>query len=146
MGSTGFTSAVASALRNYANFRGLATRAQYWWFVLFQVIGSIVFNVAHLAPLSALWTLGLLIPSLSCGVRRHHDAGRSGWWLLTSIIPVWGLVLLLYPSKLVNNRFRAGSGSLDDAVTTSFTTCARCGKMPLPGQAYCTGCGAPLNS
>lgn len=146
MGSTGFTSAVASALRNYTNFRGLATRAQYWWFVLFQVIGSIIFTTTHLQPLGALWTLGLLIPSLSCGVRRHHDAGRSGWWLLTSIIPVWGLVLLLYPSKLVNNRFHPGSGSLDDAVTTAFTTCARCGKMPLPGQAYCTGCGAPLNS
>ena len=146
MGSTGFASAVSLAIRNYTNVRGLATRAQYWWFVLFQVIGSIVFNVAHLAPLSALWTLGLLIPSLSCGVRRHHDAGRSGWWLLTSIIPVWGLVLLLYPSKLVNNRYRENSGSLDDAVSTSFQTCARCGKMRLPGQAYCTGCGAPLDS
>lgn len=144
--STGFTGAVASALRNYANFRGLATRAQYWWFVLFQVLGSIVFNVAHLAALSALWTIALVIPSISCGVRRHHDAGRSGWWLLTSVVPIWGLVLLLYPSKLVNNRFRSNSGSLDDAVTTSFATCARCGKMSLPGQAYCTGCGAPLNS
>ena len=144
MGSTGFASAVSLALRNYTNVRGLATRAQYWWFVLFQVLGSLVFNVLHLGPVNVLWTLALVVPSITCGVRRHHDAGRSGWWLLTSIVPIWGLVLLLYPSKLVNNRFRTG-GSLDDAVTTSFATCANCGKMPLPGQAYCTGCGAALN-
>ena len=146
MGSTGFTGAVSSALRNYANFKGVATRAQYWWFVLFQVLGSIVFSVAHVAALGTLWALALIVPTISCGVRRHHDAGRSGWWLLTSIIPIWGLVLLLYPSKLVNNRFRANSGSLDDAVSSSFQSCARCGKMRLPGQAYCTGCGAPLDS
>ncbi len=144
MGSTGFAGAVSLALRNYTNVRGLATRAQYWWFVLFQVLGSLVFNVLHLGPVNVLWTLALVVPSITCGVRRHHDAGRSGWWLLTSIVPIWGLVLLLYPSKLVNNRFRTG-GSLDDAVTTSFATCANCGKMPLPGQAYCTGCGAALN-
>ena len=146
MGATGFTSAVALALRNYTKIRGVATRAQYWWFVLFQVLGSIVFNVAHLAALDALWTLALIVPSITCGVRRHHDAGRSGWWLLTSVVPIWGFVLLLYPSKLVNNRYREGAGSLDDAVSTSFSTCTNCGKMPLPGQAYCTGCGAALHS
>ncbi len=108
MGSTGFAGAVSLALRNYTNVRGLATRAQYWWFVLFQVLGSLVFNVLHLGPVNVLWTLALVVPSITCGVRRHHDAGRSGWWLLTSIVPIWGLVLLLYPSKLVNNRFRTG--------------------------------------
>jgi len=146
MSQTGFVSAVSSGLRNYVNFRGVASRSQYWWFILFEVIGSVVWGATRLTALNTIWTLALLIPSLSCGVRRHHDAGRSGWWLLTGIIPFWGLVLLLYPTKTVNNRYRPGSGPLsDDAVSTSFRTCDRCGKMPLPGQQYCTGCGAPLN-
>ena len=146
MASTGFVGAVSTALRNYANFKGVATRAQYWWFALFQILGSVVFDVPHVAVLDVVWTIALMLPSLACGVRRHHDAGRSGWWLLTSAVPVWGLVLLLYPSKLVNNRFRDGGGSLDDWVTTSTRTCATCAKMALPGQEYCTGCGAPLHS
>lgn len=46
-------------------------------------------------PLSGLFTLIVLLPSLAVAVRRLHDTGRSGWWLLLALIPVLGWVVLL---------------------------------------------------
>ncbi len=138
----GFVAAVRSAFANYANFRGRATRPQYWWFVLFYLIVTIVLTVIGSRALTTLVGLALLVPNISLQVRRHHDAGRSGWWTLTSLVPVWGLVLLLYPSKGAGNRY--SDGALIDAPAPTTRSCASCGKMALPGQHFCTGCGAPL--
>ncbi len=140
----GFVAAVRSAFANYANFRGRATRSQYWWFVLFYLILVIVLSAIRLSALSALVELALIVPNISLQVRRHHDAGRSGWWTLTSLVPLWGLILLLYPTKTVGNRYGDGTGGMIDAPAPTTRSCAACGKMALPGQHYCTGCGAPL--
>lgn len=45
--------------------------------------------------LSGLITLGLLLPSLAVAVRRLHDTGRSGWWLLIALVPLVGVIVLL---------------------------------------------------
>ena len=44
---------------------------------------------------TTLWSLAILIPSLSVGVRRLHDTNRSGWWLLIGVIPLVGWVILI---------------------------------------------------
>ncbi len=142
----GFTDAVAKGLRNYANFRGVATRPEYWWFALFDVAGSAIFTIARLSVLGALWNLVLLVPLLACAVRRHHDAGRSGWWVLTSVVPFWGLILLLYPTKTAGNPYAVGwVGPSAVDPPAPFAVCPNCAKLPLPGQRYCTGCGASLH-
>ena len=81
----------------YADFNGKATRSQYWYFVLFYVLLSIVFviidtfvvnpmlgmNVQEGSSgglLQMIFALALLIPFIAIGVRRLHDIGKSGWW------------------------------------------------------------------
>lgn len=90
-------------LREYATFSGRARRREYWMFVLVNIIvavalsliDGVLFDGAML--LSGLYWLAILVPSLAVGVRRLHDTGRSGWWLLISLVPVvGGLVLFVF--------------------------------------------------
>lgn len=87
-------------LSNYVGFQGRARRKEYWMFVLFSIIISIVLAVLESLlgiknALSGLYSLAVLLPSLAVGVRRLHDTGRSGWWLLIGLIPIVGSIILL---------------------------------------------------
>jgi uncharacterized membrane protein YhaH (DUF805 family) len=93
-------------LKKYADFTGRAPRAEYWWFVLFTIIGQIVAlsldsilgmsqTVGPYGPILCLYALALLIPSIAVGARRLHDTDRSGWWLLIGLIPLIGAIVLL---------------------------------------------------
>jgi uncharacterized membrane protein YhaH (DUF805 family) len=140
-----FVEAVRTCLKKYATFSGAASRSEYWWFVLFSALGTFVFALARIAVLEDIWGLGLLIPGLAVAVRRHHDAGRSGWWLLTFIVWPWAVVLLCYPSKLIGNKYvedRSVQPLITEAdIASSGLHCPSCGKLRLPGQNYCMGCG-----
>lgn len=90
-----------AVLKNYVGFSGRARRAEYWQFVLFNVIAMVLCVVIDLAIGSSilyiLYVLAVLLPGLAVGVRRLHDTGRSGWWLLISLIPlIGGIVLLVF--------------------------------------------------
>ena len=94
-----FSEAVGACFAKYATFAGRARRAEYWYFVLFQVLAGIVAQlvdqaVGFYAP-SALVDLVLFLPWLAVAVRRLHDIDKSGWWLLVGAIPVIGWVLVL---------------------------------------------------
>ena len=93
-------------LKKYAVFSGRARRKEYWFFVLFNVIISFVLTVIDAATgtydetvgagiLSGIYLLAIFIPSLAVAVRRLHDTGRSGWWLLVGLIPLVGWILTL---------------------------------------------------
>lgn len=95
-----------TVLRKYAVFEGRARRREYWFFVLFYILISVVLAVVDrmlgtyveaygMGALGALFCLGVLIPSIAVGARRLHDTGRSGWWLLISFIPILGFAVLL---------------------------------------------------
>ena len=97
-----FGEAVRRALlENYCNFSGRASRSEYWWFVLFTVILNIAIGIIFcwsentLNIVSGLVGLALLRPGLGLCVRRLHDIGKSGWWLLIALIPVVGSLLLI---------------------------------------------------
>jgi uncharacterized membrane protein YhaH (DUF805 family) len=141
-----FVESVRTCLKKYATFSGGATRPEYWWFVLFSALGGLVLALTRVSALRVLWFLVLLIPELAVAVRRHHDAGRSGWWIFASIIWPWEVVLLCYPSKLTGNKYvedRSVQLSVTEAdLTSSGSQCPSCGKLRLPGQNYCMGCGA----
>jgi uncharacterized membrane protein YhaH (DUF805 family) len=142
-----FATAVRTCLKKYATFSGVATRPEYWWFVLFEFVGSIIFSLTGVVALRVLWALALLVPGLAVAVRRLHDTGRSGWWILTGLLWPWLVVLLCLRSKLVDNPYapdRAGTGpSVTEAsLPSSSSACRSCGKLRLPGQNFCMGCGA----
>ena len=101
-------------LKQYAVFDGRARRKEYWMFVLFNIVIAaalaIVGRVIGLdGVLRALYTLGVLIPSLAVSVRRLHDTGRSGWWLLVVLVPLVGWLIVLYfmvqPGETAENRY-----------------------------------------
>ena len=89
----------------YAQFSGRASRSEFWWFSLGNLLISSAFGVIDLALGSAVFTslylLGTIIPSIATVFRRLHDTGRSGWYLLLVLIPIVGPLVLLafYVSK-----------------------------------------------
>jgi len=111
-----------TALKNYAVFSGRSRRSEYWYFGLFYLIFYAVCAIVDgitgsldRAPGIGIFTgilaLALLIPSLSVSVRRLHDTGRSGWWLLIGLVPLVGVIILLVffaqDSEAGANRFGA---------------------------------------
>ena len=103
-----FQDAVRTCLQQkYADFNGRARRSEYWFFILFSVIAGIVANILnsilHLPSsstgttlLGSLLNLALLLPNLGVAVRRLHDTGRSGWWLLIALTGVGVIVLIVF--------------------------------------------------
>lgn len=96
--------AVKAVFSKYATFEGRARRSEYWWFVLFNILVSVVLVLVlgggghgmgggNLA--NSLWSLATLLPALAVGARRLHDIDRSGWWLLIGFIPLIGLIVLV---------------------------------------------------
>ena len=100
-----FSSAIQACFANYATFRGRARRSEYWFFALFMILSSLVAAVldgmiasstaGHLTVFSAILGMVLFLPSLAVTARRLHDIGRSGWWMLISLVPIIGGILLL---------------------------------------------------
>ncbi len=95
-----------TVLRKYAVFSGRARRSEYWYFVLFNVLISMVLSFVDLTIgtatstgsiglLGGLYSLAVFIPSLAVAVRRLHDTGKSGWWVLFGLIPVLGWIVLI---------------------------------------------------
>ncbi|NJS35906.1 MAG: DUF805 domain-containing protein [Brachymonas sp.] len=87
--------AVVTCLTKYVDFDGRASRSEYWWFFLFQFITIIVLSVV-LSILGTIASLALLLPGIAAGVRRLHDIGKSGWWLLICFVPFIGILILIY--------------------------------------------------
>ncbi len=95
-----------SALKKYAVFKGRASRADYWYFMLLNIIISCVVGIAsaalELKILNTIYVLFILIPSISLVVRRVHDTNKSGWFIL---IPVYGFILLFIAGTEGENNY-----------------------------------------
>lgn len=102
-----------AVLKNYAVFSGRARRAEFWYFVLLNLIISIalsfVGNAIGFSMLSLIYTLAVFIPSLAVAIRRLHDIGKSGWWILIGLIPligwIWLIILYCIDSNLGKNAY-----------------------------------------
>jgi uncharacterized membrane protein YhaH (DUF805 family) len=90
-----FVDAIKTCFTKYADFKGCATRPEFWWWVLFTVIGSVALGVIH-QNISAAFSLATLIPSIAVGTRRLHDVDKSGWWQLIGLIPLIGWAVMIY--------------------------------------------------
>lgn len=93
-------------LKKYAVFSGRAQRVEFWYFVLFNIIVSIILTILDImigtfneqagsGILSGIYSLGVIIPSIAVGTRRLHDIGKSGWWQLIALIPIIGAIVLI---------------------------------------------------
>lgn len=92
-------------IKNYVGFSGRAHRTEFWMFVLINFVISLVLGFvdgvlgtrsgAGMGVLQGLYALAVFLPSLAVAVRRLHDTGRTGWWLLIGFIPVIGWIVLI---------------------------------------------------
>lgn len=89
-----FGESIGTCFSKYATFDGRASRSEYWWFFLFSFLVSVATGIVS-ETLSALFSLGVLLPSLAVGARRLHDVDRSGWFLLLWFIPIIGWIVLI---------------------------------------------------
>lgn len=101
-------------LKKYAVFDGRAGRQEYWFFILFNILISMALGYVDwltgninpetgLGVLSGIYALGVMIPGMAVSVRRLHDTGRSGWWLLITFVPVIGAIIFIYFMVLDSN-------------------------------------------
>ena len=92
-------------LKQYTDFNGRARRKEYWMFVLFNLIFSMVWGFicgfAGFPEMAQLYTLAIIIPTIAVGVRRMHDVGKSGWFIL---IPVYSFILAVSKGDEVENK------------------------------------------
>ena len=87
-------------LQRFAQFVGRAGRAEYWWFVLANFIVVVILSALSrasfiFAVLNLAYGIALIVPSIAVGIRRLHDVGKSGWWLLISLVPLVGIIILI---------------------------------------------------
>ena len=120
--------AARRVLSKYATFSGRAPRPEFWWWTLAVFLALLILGLIEsllLAPLlgfgigdedagqplSALASLALILPNLAVGARRLHDTGRTGWWLLIGLVPIVGILVLIYfyvqPSDPGDNDYGA---------------------------------------
>jgi uncharacterized membrane protein YhaH (DUF805 family) len=103
-------------LKKYTLFTGRARRSEYWYFVLVSVGISIVLGIVDailrktigVGPLGTLYGLAVLVPGTAVAIRRLHDTDRSGWWALLALVPLVGLVLIVFlaqDSMASTNRY-----------------------------------------
>ena len=119
-------------LKKYAVFSGRARRKEFWMFVLFNFIAVIVAGILDnilnttysnqsTGIISTLYSLAVLLPGLGVAIRRMHDLGKSGWWVLVSLIPIagiiWYIVLVATEGQHGDNQYGADPKATPGMVT-----------------------------
>ena len=121
-----FGEAIKNGFQNYANFRGVASRSEFWYWTLFTVMVSIgtsivdsaiglALGMANFTLVNTLAALALLLPGIAVAVRRFHDAGFSAWWYSIPQVATL-LVLIWFIVSLINFIFENMSSLLDPAA------------------------------
>ena len=134
-----FIEAIKRAFQNYFKFSGRATRAEYWWFVLFTQVVGIIGVVPIIGwIISPLVSIGCIIPSISLTVRRLHDIGKSGWWLMSWVViaifwVVWIIQLIrqligLEDSKILEEELweMVFKGLITEVIILTLVSVATC--------------------
>ena len=107
-----FMDSVKTCMQKYASFEGRASRSEYWWFYFAYfialipagIVDSLVFGIELNDPTWFTWglQLALALPILAAGIRRIHDHGKSGWFIL---IPFYNLILLIFEGEAIPNTY-----------------------------------------
>ena len=89
-----FGQAISTCFSKYVTFTGRASRSEFWWFFLFQIIVMVIASFLG-DVVSGIVSIALLLPAFAVGARRLHDVGRSGWWQLLTLTGI-GVLVLIY--------------------------------------------------
>lgn len=88
--------ALKDGFNRFTDFSGVSSRSQYWYFILGTTIATVIAQVAFGDFAGNLVSIITILPTIAVAVRRMHDVGKSGWFIL---VPIYNLVLVLSPSK-----------------------------------------------
>ena len=158
--------------RKYAEFSGRSRRKEYWMFVLFNLLAVLVLAALGGVGLAisedyggllfiplGLYILAVIVPGLAVQVRRLHDIGMSGWFLLLffvlGFIPIIGflasvaqIVLMCLDSNPGDNQYGPNPKLSELAGDAGFTTIGLSGQPPsssgTSNTGFCSACGAKL--
>ena len=83
-----FISAIKSALTQYYQFSGRASRSEFWWFFLFTIIFELLIAFTLGGVYSIVASGALILPNFAIIVRRLHDSNKTGYWLMAPILPM----------------------------------------------------------
>ena len=110
----GFGEAVKTCFSKYATFSGRARRSEFWFYYLFVIIINAILGILLSIGAAAggssgglggfgtfvlivmmIWSLAIILPTISVQVRRLHDTDRSGGWWWIGLIPFVGIIILI---------------------------------------------------
>ena len=139
-----FIESVETCLKKYADFSGRASRSEYWWFFLFNILMGAVGSIADIILLGeevgstgiiqSLVTLGLLLPGLAVGARRLHDINKSGWWQLlwiASFLIIPAIYLIYLYARSSSNSNVCNSCGTESQTDEEAIFCASCGEKTI---------------
>jgi len=121
-------------LKKYSQFNGRSSRKEFWIFYLYNLLIISILSVIRIVfqiPMLDIITIGityifylfLIIPSLAVTIRRLHDIGRSGWWILLFLIPIigwiWLLILLALPGNPEDNKYGTNPKLIETKISTA---------------------------
>jgi uncharacterized membrane protein YhaH (DUF805 family) len=97
-----FLGALKDGFARYVDFKSRSTRSQFWWWTLWSILISIAsgavdasIGAVDAGPVGLVTSLAMFLPSIAVSIRRLHDIGRTGWWLLIWFIPIIGWIVLI---------------------------------------------------
>jgi len=101
-----FQTSIKTCFSKYADFSGRALRSELWWFVLFGFLGGIITTIIDImilgysaesyGPLNLIFSVALILPSISVTARRLHDINKSGWWQLIELTIIGILLIIIW--------------------------------------------------
>ena len=109
-----FQTSINTCFKKYAVFSGRASRSEFWFFVLFGILGGIIttiidtiilgYTVEEGGPINLIFSVALLIPSIAVTARRLHDIDKSGWWQLLWFTVIGGILLIIWHATEGENK------------------------------------------
>ena len=101
-----FQTSIKTCFNKYAVFSGRASRSEFWFFVLFGLLGGVIsaiidtmilgYSAEVNGPINLIFSVALILPSIAVTTRRLHDINKSGWWQLLWLTVIGGIVVIVW--------------------------------------------------
>ena len=101
-----FQTSIKTCFNKYADFSGRALRSEFWWFVVFSLLGGIItviidvmilgYSIESYGPVNIIFSVVLILPGIAVTARRLHDINKSGWWQLIELTIIGILLIIIW--------------------------------------------------